>query len=59
MGNKIDMRNEVETEQQEAADELARNMQIDYYQTSAKDGTGIEKAIRALLTNILANSNLE
>lgn len=52
IGNKIDMINEILVDQEQATS-LAKQHEIPYFQTSAKDATNIDMAIKTLLTNII------
>ena len=58
IGNKIDMINDINVDQEQAA-LLAKQHDIPYFQTSAKDATNIDMAIKNLLTNIIQNKKLE
>lgn len=52
LGNKIDMINEIHVDQEQAAN-LSKLHGIPYFQTSAKDATNLDMAIKQLLTNIM------
>ena len=58
VGNKIDMINQINVKQESAA-ELAKNHEIAYFQTSAKDSTNIDMAMKHLLTNIMNKEVLQ
>lgn len=57
IGNKIDMINEVNVNQEQAVG-LAKEHGIPYFQTSAKDATNTEMAFKVLLSNIMNKPSL-
>ena len=58
LGNKIDLINEIQVEQQQATN-MAEKHNIPYFQTSAKDATNLDIAFKQLLTSILNNEDLQ
>ena len=57
LGNKIDLINDIEVDQ-EGARQLAQDNNIPYYQTSAKDGKNLDNAFANLLSNIINTESL-
>ena len=57
IGNKIDMKNEVHVDRNEAQ-QIAEKHGILYFETSAKDSTNLDLAMKTLITNIINNPSL-
>lgn len=53
VGNKADLHTERQVSREEA-EELARRLKVQYFETSAKEGTGVETAFVALCTDMIA-----
>ena len=58
IGNKIDLINDRKITQEEGQ-EAANTYNIKYFETSAKDDTGIKEAIRTIINDILENKKDE
>ena len=58
IGNKIDLINDRKITQEEGQ-EVANTYNIKYFETSAKDDTGIKEAIRTIINDILENKKDE
>ena len=58
IGNKIDLINDRKITQ-EKGQEVANTYNIKYFETSAKDDTGIKEAIRTIINDILESKNDE
>lgn len=57
VGNKIDLK-ESRKVHSESAEKLASTYKIPFIETSAKDGTNVEKAFQAITEKILRNEDL-
>jgi len=57
IGNKIDLMNEVHVDRL-AAQKVADDHKILYFETSAKDASNLDLAMKTLITNIIQNPNL-
>ena len=58
LGNKIDLINDIEVDQ-DVATKLAQDNNIQYFQTSAKDGKNLDMAFSHLLSAMLQNEGLQ
>ena len=58
IGNKIDLINDRKITQEEGQ-KVANTYNIKYFETSAKDDTGIKEAIRTIINDILENKKNE
>ena len=58
IGNKIDLINDRKITQEEGQ-EVANTYNIKYFETSAKDDTGIKEAIRTIINDILESKKDE
>eukprot|EP00347_Sterkiella_histriomuscorum_P020897 403336041 len=58
IGNKIDLVNDVQI-QQDIANQIAQQKNIQYFEASAKDSYNVDMAFKTLLSNIINNQGLQ